>query len=80
VQTQQWAAPGQCPYPNTFYIYNNDQAITAGTQAFMYVDDICATAQTKGFDEADTAITGALGALSLYYCENHLRANSLTKS
>jgi len=48
---------------------------TEGTQAFLYVDDLCTTAQAKKFDEVKTALTGTLSALSSYYSENHLRVN-----
>jgi len=56
-------------------MYTNVQPITAGIQAFLHADDLCTTAQAKSFDEVETAIAGALSALSAYYSENHLRAN-----
>jgi len=52
-----------CLAPILLNICTNDQPITVGIQAFLYADDLCTTAQAKGFNKVNTAIKGALAAL-----------------
>ena len=68
-------ADGDVLSPILFNIYTNDQPIHDGTRNFIYVDDICVTAQYSSFTEVKTNIGDALEELTHYYRSNSLRAN-----
>ena len=61
--------------PILFNIYVNDQPIHPKTRSFIYADDLCITAQSPDFPEAETTLSEALVNLTSYYDANHLRAN-----
>ena len=46
--------------PILFNIYTNDQPIHNGTRSFIYVDDLCVTAQQPHFVEVETTIEESL--------------------
>ena len=53
--------------PIVFNIYINDQPLDDGTRSFIYVRDICVTAQYSSFTEVEITIGDALDKLSQYY-------------
>ena len=61
--------------PILFNIYTNDQPFHDGTRNFVYVDDLCVTAQYPSFIEVEHTIEEALDKLTIYYRSNSLRAN-----
>ena len=61
--------------PTIFNIYTNDQSILDGTRSFIYVVDLCITAQYPTFQEVEQIIEEALGELTHHYRSNSLRAN-----
>ena len=61
--------------PIFFNIYTNDQPIYDGTRSFIYVDDLCITAQYPTFTEDEDTIEEALSELTQYYRNNSLRVN-----
>ena len=50
--------------PILFNIYTNDQPIHDGTRNFIYVDDLCVTAQDSSFTEVENTIRDALDELT----------------
>ena len=58
-----------------FNIYTNDQPIHYGTRSFIYVDDLCITAQYYSFKQVEETIEEALDNLTTYYKVNSMRAN-----
>ena len=50
--------------PILFNIYTNDQPLHNGTRSFIYVDDLCVTAQQPSFVEVETTIEKSLSELT----------------
>ena len=61
--------------PLLFNIYTNDQPHCEGTRRFIYADDLGIGAQDHDFSVVEERLSDALGKLTPYYEENHLRAN-----
>ena len=56
--------------PVLFNIYTNDQPIYPGTRSFIYVDNLCVTAQYPSFTEVEETIEDALEEITQYYRSN----------
>ena len=69
------ACQGSVLSPIPFNIYTNDQPLHNGIRNFVYVDDLCVTAQYTSFTEVEHTIEEALDELTTYYRSNILRAN-----
>ena len=61
--------------PILFNIYTNYQPLHDGTRNFVYVDNLCVTAQYPSFTEVEHTIEEALDELTTYYRSNSLMAN-----
>ena len=61
--------------PTLFNTYTHDQPVHDGIRSFIYVDDMCITAQFSTFSQVESTIEEALSELSEYYGNNSLRAN-----
>ena len=47
--------------PQLFNIYTNDQLVHDGTRSFIFIDDLCITAQFPTFSQVESTIEEALG-------------------
>ena len=65
--------------PILFNIYTNDQPLHDGTRSFIYVGDICVTAQYSSFTEVGGTIGDALHTLTQYYRSNIMCADKRQK-
>ena len=50
--------------PILFNIYTNDQPLHNGTRSFVYVDDLCVTAQQPSLVDVETTIEDSLSELT----------------
>ena len=66
---------GSVLFPILYNIYTNDHPLHNGTRSFIYVDDLCVSAQQHSFVEVETTIEESLSELTQYYRSNNMRAN-----